>query len=178
MGEVGESRLTTSQQTTQEATPRIICPSCDSSVRPVDETPCPNCRCCPSCGRKLARGESRCGCGSADNPDRIATLVRLFGVTDEQAEIEVKRIEIRKRLERTHLVLFGIIMAAWAIGGQIVRDILEPRSLMQRSVFALLLTAVIALFVVALQRWLRRKENRILQLEMNQDRQTMQDTDQ
>ena len=79
---------------------QIICPVCDAAVRPADETPCPNCRTCPSCGRKLPRGEPTCWCGFSDEPEKVAELVRRFGVSDEYAELAARKFASRKRLER------------------------------------------------------------------------------
>jgi hypothetical protein len=157
--------MTTEQQAKQVAIRRIICPICDGAVRPVDVTPCPNCRGCPSCGRKLGRGQTRCGCAFSENPERVAKLLQLFGVTDEQAEIAARRFEIHKRRERKSLVSTLILLGVFLIVSQLLRNYLDPQSFTDYAIYLLGIMVVCGPCAFVLNRWQKGSESRLMQKE-------------
>jgi hypothetical protein len=153
--------MASEQHTDQPAVNRIICPGCDC-VRAIDETPCPNCGRCLSCGREIARSKKRCECRFADNPIRVTKLVELFGVSDEQAEIAAQRFEIRKSREQRRLVSTLIVVGAWVIVSKVLGDYLNPQSFTAYAIYCLSMAAVLALCIYVLQRWDRGKERRMM----------------
>lgn len=157
--------MTTEQQAKHVAVRRIICPICDGAVRSVDETACPNCRGCPSCGRKLALGQMRCGCGFSENHERVAKLIQLFGVTDEQAEIAARRFEIRKRRERRSLVSVCILATMLMAMSTVLGNYLDPHSFTDYAIYMSGIMVVCAPCAYVLKRWEKGKEYRMMQKE-------------
>jgi predicted amidophosphoribosyltransferase len=71
----------------------IICPGCESVVRELDDTPCPNCRRCPLCSRKLKKDEERCG--STHPGAEFGGFFSHLVIAEKDVPRERRRIEIR-----------------------------------------------------------------------------------
>src|SRR6266581_2495201 len=99
----------------------IICPGCESVVRELDDTPCPNCHRCPLCGRKLKKGEEHCG------PHPGAEFSRHFSdlvIAEKDVPRERRRMEIRKQVERKRFLALMIPIGSWIGIQPIIRGIL------------------------------------------------------
>ena len=86
---------------------QIRCPCCDDAVRPLDATPCPECRRCAFCGQRLQRRETLCTCGQADKPGRVATLKERFGIPEDQLATERRQTAIGRR-DRPRAIIYGL----------------------------------------------------------------------
>jgi hypothetical protein len=120
---------------------QIRCPCCDDAVRPLDATPCPECRGCAFCGQKLRRGETLCTCGQADKPDRVATLKKRFGIPEDQLAAERQQTAVGRQ-DRPRSIIYGLFIGLMAFLG----GFLHTHSLGYRLLFA----AVIASICLAL----------------------------
>ncbi len=161
--------MNTAPQAVEEtAIRRIICQNCDGTVRMPDESPCPNCRGCPVCGSKLAPDEKRCGCRFADDPERVADLIRRCGVSEEQASIAEKRFDIRKKQRRKRGVLSGIVGGLLVFFGGVLGDRFDPQSFSDYVVFLLIGAAVLGGAWYLIHRWFRMQEDRMLREELKE----------
>ena len=135
--------------------PQIRCPCCDDAVRPLDATPCPECRCCPFCGQKLQRRETLCNCGQVDKPKRAAALKERFGISDAQLAYEEQKTVAAKRDRRRSIIYEsagGLMIAI----GSIYSDLWGPDSfgyrLLVAAVFVSICFALVKVVEVLLAR--------------------------
>ena len=92
---------------------RIRCPQCGDII-PLRVTSCPNCRRCPSCGRKNRVAPKRCVCDYPDSEIAIDNLKRYRGLSDEMAEVEKRCYDLNRRYNRATalaVIGFGVIGA-------------------------------------------------------------------
>ncbi len=122
---------------------QIRCPCCDDAVRPLDATPCPECRGCPFCGQKLARRETNCDCGQADNPKRVAALKKRFGIPKDRLASEKQRTG-QGRLSYRQAVIYGLAGGLMVFTGNVYSDLYGPHSFGHRLLAAAVIIAVYA----------------------------------
>src|SRR5260370_10954745 len=141
----------------------IICPGCESVVRELDDAPCPNCRRCPLCGRKLKKDEDHCG------PHPGADFGRYFSelvIAEKDVPRERRRMEIREQLELKKWLALAIPFGVWfgmqpMIRGVLFRELTFANVAGSACVFG----SVVMITFMIVSRIFPRIENRRLQAE-------------
>jgi hypothetical protein len=110
---------------TNEAICHIICPECESAVRELSDSPCPYCRKCPFCGRRLGRKDRCCPCGLADREDRVDRLRREWGVAERLVARKERGFRLRRRAEWIDLVGMGVVVGLFFATGEIVGALVD-----------------------------------------------------
>jgi hypothetical protein len=103
----------------------IICPECESAVRELSDSPCPYCRKCPFCGRRLGRKDRCCPCGLADRDDRVDRLRREWGVPERLVARKERGFRLRRRAERIELVGIGVVVGLFFATSEIVGALVD-----------------------------------------------------
>src|SRR5207244_1034163 len=141
----------------------ITCLGCESAVRELDDTPCPNCGRCGLCGRKLTKDEVHCPMGHATDAESIARFPREWVIPEQEVPRERRRMEIRRELVWPKQIAIAILCSVSIIGGFVVRDVIGARTVANTIAVATATTLLLVTTVFGLQRLFRKLENRRLE---------------
>lgn len=137
---------------------------CEGAVREISDTPCPNCRGCPVCGRKL-QPEEHCGCPEDLGHRVIEDLIRTEAIPESDVPREFRRAEIRKALEPRKLRVELICMSIHSVMTIICSEAIGRKSLLQMVMFAAVCVAFTGVLAWLIQRQFRKLEGRLVELE-------------
>ena len=133
----------------------VTCPGCERAVRELNDAPCPNCRRCLFCGRKIKPDETRCGCPLSSDPNQIAQTQWALGIAEDQVPRERRRFEIREQLESRKNWASGVlggIFSITAAGGMF----LEKLNVVEKIAIPVV-GGIIFVLIVFLLEWVFRR---------------------
>jgi hypothetical protein len=142
----------------------ILCLACESAIRELSDSPCPNCHRCAFCGQKL-KNQDHCTCGYGQDPKKVSWFKEKHGIPEKEIPRERRRLEIRKQLESKQGIATVFFAVPWLFIGPLIRDLFGPITVANLAAMVIGTGVVFMISWWGVHRVFRRIENRRLEAE-------------